>query len=222
MTAISDKYTQLGGVTGLLGAAVTAEIPAANGGLKQEFQNGSIYWHPDIGAHETHGWIRARWQAMGAEMSVVGYPVTDETATPDGVGRYNHFQHGSIYWTPPTGAHEVYGPIRERWAELRWERGLLGYPISTPYNDVRNRITFPVATFQHGKIELNLTTQQVYVEKFASASSPNYSIPIVAYRVSDDDGSRPCTIMASEVQQWVDEANRVYAAAGVHLPTMAY
>lgn len=62
---------------------------------------------------------------------------------------------------------------------------------------------------------MNSDTQQIYVEKFASALSPNYSIPIVAYRVSDDDGSRPCAITADGVQQWVDEANRVYAAAGV-------
>jgi hypothetical protein len=269
MTKISDKYSQLGGAGGFLGPAITPEIGAARGGLKQEFQNGTIYWHPQMGAFEVHGAIRAcwlalggessafgyptsdetpaqdgvgrfnnfehtsvywhpstgafeihglirdRWRAMGAEMSMLGYPTTNETATLDGVGRYNHFQNGSIYWTPRTGAHEVYGPVRERWAELRWERGLLGYPISIPYNEVRNRTTFFIAHFQHGKIELNLVTQQVYVEKFASAPSPNYSIPIVAYRVSDDDGSRPCAITVDGVQQWVDEANRVYAAAGV-------
>ncbi len=269
MTAISDKYAQLGGATGFLGTAIGNETPAANGGLKQEFQGGTIYWHPRTGAFEVHGMIRARWlelggegsafgyptsdetathdgvgrfnnfegasifwhpstgafevhglirerwRAMGAEMSMLGYPTTNETVTSDGVGRYNHFQNGSIYWTPATGAHEVYGLIRERWAELRWECGLLGYPISQPYSEVRNRITFLIAMFQYGKIEQNLDTQQVYVEKFASVSSPNYSIPIVAYRVSDDDGGRQCAITADGVRQWVDEANRIYAAAGV-------
>lgn len=248
---------------------VTAEIPATNGGLKQEFQNGTIYWHsrtgafevhgtirtcwlalggegsafgypisdetaardgvgrfnnfentsvfwhPSTGAFEVHGLIRKRWRAIGAETSMLGYPTTNESTPPDGAGRYNHFQNGSIYWTPATGAHEVYGPVRERWAELRWERGLLGYPISTPYTEVRSRTTFLIAPFQNGKIEVNSETQQVYVEKFASASSPNYTIPIVAYRVSDNDGGRPCAITADGVRQWVDEANRVYAAAGV-------
>lgn len=269
MTAISDKYAQLGGATGFLGAQVTAEIAAANGGLKQEFRNGTIYWHsrtgafevhgaiharwltlggegsafgyptsdettahdgvgkfnnfenasvfwhPSTGAFEVHGLIRERWRAMGAEMSMLGYPMSDESTTPDGLGRYNHFQNGSIYWTRATGAHEIYGLVRTRWAELRWERGLLGYPISTPYTEVRNRIAFLVALFQHGKIEVNSVTQRVSVEKFASASSPNYSIPIVAYRVSDDDGGRPCAITVDGVQQWVNEANQVYAAAGV-------
>lgn len=270
MTAISDKYVQLGGAAGFLGAQVTAEIPAANGGYKQEFQNGavywhsrtgafevhgairarwlalggegsafgyptsdempaldgvgrfnnfentSVYWHPSTGAYEVHGLIRDRWRAMGAELSRLGYPTTNETSTPDGVGRYNHFQNGSIYWTPSTGAHEVYGLVRSRWAELRWERGLLGYPTAAPYEETRNRITFLVAEFQRGKIEVNSVTQRVLVEKFATASSPNYSIPVVAYRVSDDDGSRPCAITVDGVQQWTDEANRIYAAAGVH------
>lgn len=269
MTAISDKYAQLGGTTGFLGAAVTAEISAANGGLKQEFQNGTIYWHTRTGAFEVHGSIRARWLALGGEGSVFGYPTSDETptpdgvgrfnnfenasvfwhpstgafevhglirdrwlamggtssmlgypmtnesATPDGVGRYNHFQNGSVYWTPATGAHEVYGAIRVRWAELRWERGLLGYPTSAPYEQSRNRDKFLITEFQRGKVELNLTTQRVLVEKFATATSPNYSVPVVAYRVSDDDGSRPCAITVDGVQQWVDEANRIYAAAGI-------
>jgi len=57
-------------------------------------------------------------------------PLTDETGTPDGVGRYNHFQGGSIYWTPETGAHEVHGHIRDEWARMGWERGRLRYPTS--------------------------------------------------------------------------------------------
>lgn len=269
MTAIGDKYAQLGGAQGFLGPAYSGELPAANGGLRQEFQYGSIYWrsqtgahevhgmirdrwlalgadaspfgypttdetaaadgvgrfndfegasvywHPASGAYEVHGAIRARWQAMGAEMSLLGYPTSNEITASDATGRYNHFQHGSIYWSPATGAHEIYGPARARWAELRWERGLLGYPVATPYSEVRNRIPYLVALFQHGKIEVDAATERVFVEKFASASSPNYSIPIIAYRVSDDDGSRTCAVTADGVQQWVDEANRVYAVAGV-------
>jgi len=269
MTAISDKYALLGGATGFLGAAVSAEIPAANGGLKQEYQNGSIFWHartgafevhgairarwlslggegsafgyptsdetpcsdgvgrfntfenasvfwhPTTGAFEVHGSIRQRWLAMGGTSSILGYPVTNESTTPDKIGRYNHFQHGSIYWTPATGAHEVYGAIRARWAELRWERGFLGYPTATPYEQTRGRGWFLIGEFQGGKIELNLSTQRVMVDKFATVASPNYSVPVVAYRVSDDDGSRPCAITIDGVQQWVDEANLIYAAAGI-------
>lgn len=83
------------------------------------------------GAFEVHGAIRERYLALGAEASILGYPRTDESGTPDGRGRFNHFQGGSIYWTAGTGAHEVHGLIRDRWSALGWERNpQLGYPIS--------------------------------------------------------------------------------------------
>ena len=82
------------------------------------------------GAFEVHGAIREKFLSLGAEASILGYPTTDESGTPDGVGRFNHFQGGSIYWTPNTTAHEVHGLIRDRWASLGWERNpQLGYPI---------------------------------------------------------------------------------------------
>ena len=83
------------------------------------------------GAFEVHGAIRDKYLALGAEASILGYPRTDESGTPDGIGRFNHFQGGSIYWTPNTSAHEVHGLIRDRWSGLGWETNpQLGYPIS--------------------------------------------------------------------------------------------
>lgn len=80
---------------------------------------------------EVHGAIREKYLALGAEASILGYPLTDETTTPDTVGRFNHFQNGSIYWTPRTGAHEVHGLIRDLWSSQGWERNAsLGYPVS--------------------------------------------------------------------------------------------
>jgi hypothetical protein len=82
-------------------------------------------------ACEVHGAIRDKYLALGAESSFLGYPTTDETGTPDGIGRFNHFQGGSIYWTPNTGAHEVHSLVRDLWASQGWERNAaLGYPIS--------------------------------------------------------------------------------------------
>jgi uncharacterized protein with LGFP repeats len=102
-------------------------------GSFQHFQNGSIYFHPTTGTHEVHGMIRDKWAGSGWE-TFLGYPMTDETATPDGVGRYNHFRRldggeTSIYWTPQTGANVVSGEIRRKWADLGWET-LLGYPMT--------------------------------------------------------------------------------------------
>ena len=45
-----------------------------------------------------------QWAELGWERGFLGYPVSDELPTTDGVGRYNQFQHGLIYRTPVHGA----------------------------------------------------------------------------------------------------------------------
>jgi hypothetical protein len=132
---IRDRWIQLGGAKGFLGNPNTNVLTTPDRtGRYVHFAGGSIYWTPQSGAFEVHGDIRARWASVGWETTFLGYPTTDETRTPDGVGRYNHFQGGSIYWTPKTGAFEVHGAIEGRWAELGWERSFLGYPISNEYD----------------------------------------------------------------------------------------
>lgn len=90
----------------------------------------SIYFHPDTGTHVVSGPIRVRWEELGWESGLLGYPISDTLSTLDTVGRFNHFQNGSIYWSPQTGAHEIRSAIRARWAELGGERSALGYPTS--------------------------------------------------------------------------------------------
>lgn len=55
---------------------------------------------------------------------------TAENTTPDGVGRFAEFEHGHIYWTSATGAHPIPASLFTRYAELGWEAGALGYPIT--------------------------------------------------------------------------------------------
>ncbi len=103
-----------------------------------------------------HGAIRAKWASMGWERSLLGYPVTDETGTPDGVGRFNHFaQSGSIYWTPSTGAQSVHGAIRAKWASMGWERSCLGYPVSDEFAIPGGR----QSNFQHGVMTYSWSTR---------------------------------------------------------------
>jgi uncharacterized protein with LGFP repeats len=129
MTAIDAKHAALGGNGGLLGAATTAETRLPDGAFRH-FQRGSIYWSPATPASEVHGGIRDTWARLGWERSALGYPTTDELPTPDRVGRFNHFQRGSVYWSPASGAREVRGAIRDTWARLGWERSALGYPTT--------------------------------------------------------------------------------------------
>jgi len=134
MTPIDDKYSQLGGAQSFLGQPTTPEWPTPNGaGSFRHYQGGSIYWkYAFPTAYEVHGAIRDRWSGLGWENSFLGFPVTDELPTPDTRGRFNHFENGSIYWTPQTGAQEVGGAIRNAWAGSGWEQGPLGYPVAAP------------------------------------------------------------------------------------------
>lgn len=104
---------------------------AVRGGHRRRYQNCDIYYSPATGVHEVHGEIRRKYNAKGGPDSDLLLPITDETATPDAVGRYNHFSgNGSIYWHPTSGPMEVRGEIRRVWAERGWERSGLGYPTS--------------------------------------------------------------------------------------------
>ena len=130
-SAIDQKDQLLGGASGLLGKQVQNETICSDGvGHYRQYEHGSIYWTPDTGACELHGAIRDKWASLGWEQSVLGYPTTDEMTTPHGIGRYNHFEHGSIYWTPDTGACELLGAIHDKWASLGWKASVLGYPTT--------------------------------------------------------------------------------------------
>jgi hypothetical protein len=129
--AILEKWESLGWEQSPLGFPTTDEIQTPDGiGRYNHFEGGSVYWTPQTGAHVVWGAILEKWRDLGWEKSVVGYPTSDEGGAPDGIGRYNHFERGSIYWTPQTGAHEVHGAIHDFWEAQGWEQGELGYPVS--------------------------------------------------------------------------------------------
>ncbi|MFC3850630.1 alpha/beta hydrolase-fold protein [Corynebacterium hansenii] len=113
-----------------MGACLSPEYDTANGGRAQDFTNGRAYWHPLTGAQFVWGRIGARYHEAGGPESPLGYPKTSEMTTPDGVGRFVHFEHGSIYWTPELGAHLVMGDFMNMWGNEGWEKGRLGYPTS--------------------------------------------------------------------------------------------
>jgi hypothetical protein len=107
-----------------------SDIASVPGGWRQQFENADIFVSTSGVAFEVHGDIRAKYNMLGGSSGALGLPVTDETGTPDGIGRFNHFEHGSIYWTPNTGPMMVQGRVRDEWASQGWERGPMGYPVA--------------------------------------------------------------------------------------------
>ncbi len=141
--AIRDTWEGLGGPA--WGLPTTDEVGIAGGAFNHFALNGvqdrSIYFSTKTGAHGIQGSIRDRWAALGWETGL-GFPSTSEETTPGGVGRFNHFlkpdaplfdspdgEHASIYWSLATGARDVQGLIRSRWATLGYEQGL-GFPTT--------------------------------------------------------------------------------------------
>ncbi|WP_328291654.1 GDSL-type esterase/lipase family protein [Kineococcus sp. NBC_00420] len=124
-----QAYAAAGGRSSALGTCTGNEAPVNGGGAAQPFQNGSLYRSPATGAHTLYGAIRGRYASAGWENSPLGFPTTDEFEVRGGRGQ--HFQGGSIYWSPATGAHDVAGAIREEWAVLGWENSPLGFPLTS-------------------------------------------------------------------------------------------
>jgi hypothetical protein len=125
--------------------------PRTNDGVTvQDFDNGSIAYRADLGAHEVHGAIGGLWPSV---MGDVGLPTTDETSTPDAAGRYNAFEDGAIYWTPATGAHALYGPIFEAWTALGGPNAWLGYAVGEIVEGVApDGSTMQTCAFEFGGI----------------------------------------------------------------------
>ncbi|MEV0247746.1 hypothetical protein AB0H76_14225 [Nocardia sp. NPDC050712] len=128
--AIEAEFDLAGG-PGVLGEPTAPEADAAAGGKFQTFaNNASIYWTDATGAHTVAGPIRNKWSALGWESGALRYPVTSEAQTPTGSGRFVQFQNGSIYYSVGTDAHQIGGFIRDKWGQLGWENGLLGFPLT--------------------------------------------------------------------------------------------
>ena len=160
-TPIDVHYAALGGAGSFLGAPTAREVPAGDGsGRSRTYQGGAILWSAASGAHEVHGRIRTTWTALGAERGPLGYPTADEAAVGDGVGRWSRFQHGRVYSSRATGAHEVRGAILSTWRSMGATRSPLGYPVSDEYAVPGGR----AGDFQHGRLRWDAATGEVTVQ----------------------------------------------------------
>ena len=127
--AIGEKWLTLGASYGILGAPISDEVDLPNGGRFQSFERGYVIWSQSTGARTMFGSIYEEWKSLGG-VSGYGFPITDESPGARG-GRFNDFDRGnSIYWSTPTGAHAVYGFIRNKWKELGGDNSFLKYPTT--------------------------------------------------------------------------------------------
>lgn len=152
--AIVAKYDAVGASASALGVPANDEV-AVNGGRASRFTGGAIYWSPVTGAHEVHGGIGQKYDALGGPLFGIGLPTGDEGDVAG--GRASTFAFGAIYWGPSTGAVEVHGAILDRYRALGASAGALGMPVSDERAAPGGRET----AFQHGILRWNAKTNTV-------------------------------------------------------------
>jgi uncharacterized protein with LGFP repeats len=134
MGAIDPFYASVGGAAGPLGYPTKSVswLPDKVGQYAT-FQHGTIYWSPTTGTRTMMGAIDPFYASVGGAAGPLGYPTKSMSWLPDKVGQYATFQHGTIYWSPTTGAHSVRGAFLTAWTGAGAQGGRLGYPTSEAY-----------------------------------------------------------------------------------------
>ncbi|GLZ51237.1 N-acetylmuramoyl-L-alanine amidase [Actinomycetospora sp. NBRC 106378] len=94
--------------------------------------------------------VRAAW----ADRPDLGDPDRVEQATADGRGRFTDFAHGSVYWSPDTGAHELSGPILDAWRARGADRSELGLPTGEEFTTAAGR----AQAFERGVLRWDRTS----------------------------------------------------------------
>ncbi|WP_437906560.1 hypothetical protein WME95_01190 [Sorangium sp. So ce327] len=129
---IRAKWIALGREKGPNGYPTSDEIDSPSGlGRCNMFQHGTITWKRGTSeAFAVYGAIYAKWGTLQYDKGPLGFPLTDESATVVGAGRFNDFEHGAIYYSSSVGTHVVRSPILEAWTFADREKGLFKLPTS--------------------------------------------------------------------------------------------
>ncbi|MFE7629396.1 S8 family serine peptidase [Kocuria sp. NPDC057446] len=155
---VRGAWHRAGGVNGSLGYPRSGERGDGTGGVQQLFQRGAVVWSAGTGAAPVRGAIGARWSALGGATGPLGYPLGGERGGPAGGGAQQTFERGRVLWSPATGAQAVRGAIGRAHADLRGERGRLGYPVSPERRSgdtVTQRFQGGTIGYRHGAVTIS-------------------------------------------------------------------
>ncbi|MCC3277708.1 D-alanyl-D-alanine carboxypeptidase family protein [Arthrobacter sp. zg-Y40] len=82
---------------------------------------------PSQGAGTTA--IDTLYQAQGGSAGALGAVRDKERCGLRAGGCFRAYEHGSVYWSPQTGAQPVQDPLAATWHRLSAQDGALGYPV---------------------------------------------------------------------------------------------
>lgn len=139
MSRIDQKLASLVSSGVKPGPALGAEEDAGFGGRLRHFRNGTIYFHPNAGAHYVSGGIKGIFDKFGGQAfnrrsrrREFGFPTSDSVHSADGSYPEQQFEFGSIHWVSGTGGVFTHGTVRDKWNSSGGVSGPMDRPISSP------------------------------------------------------------------------------------------
>ncbi|OYO19604.1 hypothetical protein BI335_05045 [Enemella evansiae] len=154
---IDGRYAGDPAVREALGLPVGNETDGHLGARRTAFQNGQIYWTPELGAYAVQGVIAERYRQVGAGL---GLPTSDEEDGRLPGSRVSSFSNGVILWSPATGAQAVQGAIAARYRAVGAEVSELGLPVGGEYAVPGGR----ASDFQYGRIGYDAASGATRIE----------------------------------------------------------
>ena len=159
---INDVYARYGGEGGILGRRVSSLAMNYYSGMGWvEFEHGYIVGNKDHGYHVSMGAIREKWASQRFEFGALGFPIGDISFNEATGIEWQEFEHGFIVGNREHGYYVSMGAIREKWKELKFEYGALGFPKSDIIDDDDGRYQ----EYDGGKI-LYIDSNEVEVELY--------------------------------------------------------
>ncbi|MEV0110368.1 esterase [Nocardia sp. NPDC050799] len=137
--------------TGAEGSPTPDEDPNADAGE-------TTVQTPDGNEITVKGSIYQKYTEAGGPTGTLGMPEGEEQVAGDG-GRYQNFSGGTVFFSEDTGAHIVWGDIREAWEANGGADGQLGFPTS----DEENTPDGKQSEFEGGTITWNSSDRSTTV-----------------------------------------------------------
>lgn len=128
---VNAKYNEVGRERGRLGYPTSDyACDQPNGGCKQSYQKGHIYWSSSTGAKVMMGGnINYHWLKAGGPGGTLGYPTSDQINGLRDGGSKQRFRNGTMYTSAASGTHyTVAGNINYQYQKAGEEAGKYRYP----------------------------------------------------------------------------------------------
>ncbi|MGO1949918.1 MAG: alpha/beta hydrolase-fold protein [Mycobacteriaceae bacterium] len=126
---IGARYSEMGGSNSWLGYPTGEEVKI-KGGFLQNFEEGAIYWTPELGAVPVKKDVIDAWGKSDWETGPYGFP-TAPAEQVDGGGAIQEFQNGVAVRDKDGKVHMVQGKIAEKYLEAGGPQDSgVGFPTS--------------------------------------------------------------------------------------------